>query len=80
MPLGREGAVLVLLETEQVQMEGSSAFSMYLKGLMVLLILKQGSTPLPFLLGLPPSCFNVGLVPCQLIGEMNKQDFPAAGK
>lgn len=41
---------------------------------------KKGSTPLPFLLGLPPSCFNVGLVPCQLIGEMNKQDFPAAGK
>lgn len=49
MPLGREGAVLVLLETEQVQMEGSSAFSMYLKGSMVLLILKkkrQHSPPL----------------------------------
>lgn len=56
MPLGREGAVLVLLETEQVQMEGSSAFSMYLKGSMVLLILKKkAALPSPFYLAcLPP--------------------------
>lgn len=68
MLLRREGAILVLLETEKIQMEGSSAFSIYLKGLMVLLILKRGSTPLPFLLGLPPSHFKCGSCSMSLNG------------
>lgn len=50
MQPGREGDTLVLLEAEKQQMGGSSTFSVYLEDLIILLVLKQGRTPLSFLL------------------------------
>lgn len=79
MQLEREGAILVLLETEKLEMEGSSTFSVYLEDLIIPLVLKQGRTLSPFYLSPLAYIWNEGLAPCQILrGEMNRWDFPSA--